>query len=48
MTELWVKDKHGEARDIILGYDDNVRTSVNISQPFSLCNQELEVNPPLY
>ena len=24
MTELWVKDKFGEARDIILGYDDNV------------------------
>ena len=25
MTELWVKDKHGKPRDIILGYDDNVR-----------------------
>ncbi len=24
MTELWVKDKFGKARDIILGYDDNV------------------------
>ena len=24
MTELWVKDKHGEALDIIPGYDDNV------------------------
>ena len=24
MTELWVKDKFGEARDVILGYDDNV------------------------
>ncbi|THU97940.1 galactose mutarotase-like protein [Dendrothele bispora CBS 962.96] len=23
MTELWVKDKFGKARDIILGYDDN-------------------------
>lgn len=25
MTELWVKDKNGNARDVILGYDDNVR-----------------------
>lgn len=25
MTELWVKDKFGKPRDIILGYDDNVR-----------------------
>ena len=24
MTELWVKDKFGNPRDIILGYDDNV------------------------
>ncbi|PSS05472.1 hypothetical protein PHLCEN_2v3754 [Hermanssonia centrifuga] len=23
MTELWVKDKFGKARDIIIGYDDN-------------------------
>ncbi|KAK7437509.1 hypothetical protein VKT23_018581 [Stygiomarasmius scandens] len=23
MTELWVKDKFGKARDVILGYDDN-------------------------
>lgn len=30
MTELWVKDKHGQARDIILGYDDNVRTSADL------------------
>jgi galactose mutarotase-like enzyme len=25
LTELWVKDKHGEPRDVVLGYDDNVR-----------------------
>lgn len=25
MTELWVKDKFGQYRDVILGYDDNVR-----------------------
>ena len=24
MTELWVKDKFGRSRDVILGYDDNV------------------------
>ena len=24
MTELWVKDRNGKARDVILGYDDNV------------------------
>jgi hypothetical protein len=24
MVELWVKDKHGEALDVIAGYDDNV------------------------
>lgn len=30
MTELWVKDRHGQARDIILGYDDNVRTSADV------------------
>lgn len=24
MTELWVKDGDGKARDIIQGYDDNV------------------------
>ena len=28
MTELWVKDKFGKARDIILGYDDNVSDTV--------------------
>ena len=25
LTELWVKDKNGEPRDVVLGYDDNVR-----------------------
>lgn len=24
LTELWVKDKNGQARDVVLGYDDNV------------------------
>jgi hypothetical protein len=28
MTELWVKDKRGEKRDVVLGYDDNVRIRV--------------------
>lgn len=25
MTELWVPDRDGRKRDVILGYDDNVR-----------------------
>ena len=25
LTELWVKDRDGKARDIVLGYDNNVR-----------------------
>ena len=24
LTELWAKDKNGEARNVVLGYDDNV------------------------
>ncbi|KAJ8077565.1 hypothetical protein PM082_001997 [Marasmius tenuissimus] len=24
LTELWVKDRNGKARDVVLGYDDNV------------------------
>ena len=24
LTELWVKDKYGKARDVVLGYDDPV------------------------
>ena len=24
LTELWVKDRDGNTRDIVLGYDDNV------------------------
>ena len=24
MTELWVRDRDGNARDVVLGYDDNV------------------------
>lgn len=33
LTELWVKDKKGQLRDIVLGYDDNVR---NTFCPFPL------------
>jgi len=29
MTELWVKDRNGKVRDVILGYDDNVRYSID-------------------
>ncbi|KAF9444910.1 galactose mutarotase-like protein [Macrolepiota fuliginosa MF-IS2] len=25
LTELWVKDKNGKARDVVLGYDDNTK-----------------------
>jgi hypothetical protein len=28
LTELWVKDKNGKLQDVVLGYDDNVRTFV--------------------
>ncbi|PSS05473.1 hypothetical protein PHLCEN_2v3755 [Hermanssonia centrifuga] len=31
MTELWVKDKYGRPRDIILGYDDNTKL---LTDPF--------------
>ncbi|TCD63001.1 hypothetical protein EIP91_006093 [Steccherinum ochraceum] len=33
MTELWVKDKFGNARDIILGYDDNSRLLTDPDHP---------------
>lgn len=33
MTELWVKDKFGGTRDVILGYDDNVRYASAIEDP---------------
>ncbi|KAH8094474.1 galactose mutarotase-like protein [Cristinia sonorae] len=33
MTELWVKDKFGKARDIILGYDDNSRLLTDTDHP---------------
>ncbi|KII84547.1 hypothetical protein PLICRDRAFT_179370 [Plicaturopsis crispa FD-325 SS-3] len=33
MTELWVKDKEGKARDIILGYDDNTRLLTDPAHP---------------
>ena len=29
MTELWVRDRDGNARDVVLGYDDNVSRSVD-------------------
>lgn len=33
MTELWVKDKNGNARDIILGYDDNTNLLTDPAHP---------------
>ncbi|KAG6872448.1 hypothetical protein C0995_009705 [Termitomyces sp. Mi166 len=33
MTELWVKDKYGNARDVILGYDDNTRLLTDPDHP---------------
>ncbi|KAI0365440.1 galactose mutarotase-like protein [Pilatotrama ljubarskyi] len=33
MTELWVKDRHGNARDIILGYDDNTELLTDPAHP---------------
>ncbi|EJD04665.1 galactose mutarotase-like protein [Fomitiporia mediterranea MF3/22] len=33
MTELWVKDKFGKARDIILGYDDNSELLTDPAHP---------------
>ncbi|GJE96237.1 galactose mutarotase [Phanerochaete sordida] len=33
MTELWVKDKFGNARDIILGYDDNTELLTDSAHP---------------
>ena len=27
LTELWVRDRNGNARDIVLGYDNNVSTT---------------------
>ncbi|KAJ7260103.1 galactose mutarotase-like protein [Mycena rebaudengoi] len=33
MTELWVKDKHGKLRDIILGYDDNSKLLTDPAHP---------------
>ncbi|KAI0806052.1 galactose mutarotase-like protein [Irpex lacteus] len=33
MTELWVKDKFGKARDIILGYDDNSELLTDPNHP---------------
>lgn len=25
LTELWVPDRNGNLRDVVIGYDDNVR-----------------------
>ncbi|KAI0637467.1 galactose mutarotase-like protein [Trametes polyzona] len=33
MTELWVKDKDGKPRDIILGYDDNTELLTDPAHP---------------
>ncbi|KAJ8481383.1 hypothetical protein ONZ51_g6041 [Trametes cubensis] len=33
MTELWVKDRDGNARDIILGYDDNTKLLTDPAHP---------------
>ncbi|KAH9910660.1 galactose mutarotase-like protein [Epithele typhae] len=33
MTELWVKDRHGKARDIIIGYDDNSMLLTDSNHP---------------
>ncbi|KXN83299.1 Aldose 1-epimerase, partial [Leucoagaricus sp. SymC.cos] len=33
MTELWVKDKSGKARDVILGYDDNSKLLTDPDHP---------------
>ncbi|KAF9262466.1 galactose mutarotase-like protein [Marasmius fiardii PR-910] len=33
MTELWVKDRNGKARDVILGYDDNSKLLTDPDHP---------------
>ncbi|PAV15549.1 galactose mutarotase [Pyrrhoderma noxium] len=33
MTELWVKDKFGQYRDVILGYDDNTKLLTDSAHP---------------
>ncbi|KAG8696432.1 hypothetical protein FRC08_007153 [Ceratobasidium sp. 394] len=33
LTELWVKDKFGKARDVILGYDDRTRWQTDPDHP---------------
>ena len=34
MTELWVRDKKGKMRDIILGYDDNTKLLTDPAHPY--------------
>ncbi|QRW05796.1 galactose mutarotase-like protein [Ceratobasidium sp. AG-Ba] len=31
LTELWVKDKYGKLRDVVLGYDNRVRNTIKIA-----------------
>ncbi|KAI0684772.1 galactose mutarotase-like protein [Cerioporus squamosus] len=33
LTELWVRDRNGNARDIVLGYDDNTRLLTDPDHP---------------
>ncbi|KAG5652695.1 hypothetical protein H0H81_004080 [Sphagnurus paluster] len=33
LTELWVKDKKGKLRDVVLGYDDNSRLMTDTDHP---------------
>lgn len=33
LTELWVKDRDGEARDVVLGYDDNSKLLTDPNHP---------------
>lgn len=34
ITNLWVNDKHGVKRDIILGWDDTTQYNVNAQHPY--------------
>ncbi|KAI1790677.1 galactose mutarotase-like protein [Ganoderma leucocontextum] len=33
MTELWVRDREGKARDVVLGYDDNTKLLTDPAHP---------------
>lgn len=43
LTELWVKDKNGEAIDVVPGYDDNVSLSLFLSLWIYVCDRKIEV-----